>query len=47
MQAVVVQSTSSIRVIDVGNDATDQPELVWAMPVAIGAAFGEVALVGD
>ena len=47
MHAVVVQATSSIRVMDVGKDATDQPELVLAMPVATGAAFGEVALVGD
>jgi hypothetical protein len=47
MQALVVQATSSIRVKDVGKDATDQTELVLAMPVATGDAFGDVTLVGD
>src|ERR1019366_6630248 len=47
MHAVDVQPTSSIRVIEDGNEATDHPELVFAMPAATGDAFGEVALVGD
>jgi len=46
MQAPVVQSTSSIRVIVEGNVATDHPELVSAMASAWGEVLGEVELAG-
>lgn len=46
MQALDVQPTPLISVKVDGNDATDQPELVSAMPSASGEVFGADALVG-
>jgi hypothetical protein len=45
IHALVVQPRSSIRVMLDGKDATDQPELVFAMPSATGDTLGAVALV--
>ena len=47
MHALEVHPTCSIRVIEDGNEAIDQPELVFAIPVATGDTLGDVVLVGD
>jgi hypothetical protein len=46
MHALVVQPTPSISVSAAGKVATDQPVLVFTIPVASGEAAGDVELAG-